>query len=205
MDQNLKTANHKEKNVIVETLWESSRTLRNLARDFETIQEIGEILIKTYRDGKKMVLFGNGGSAADAQHIATEMVCSFVERDRRSLPALALTANTSLLTAIGNDFDFESLFSRQVESMVEKGDTVIAISTSGNSPNVLAGAKAAKKRRAHVIGFTGQDGGKLKPLVDVCLCVPSKVTARIQEAHIATAHLLCDMIETALFGKRNGK
>jgi D-sedoheptulose 7-phosphate isomerase len=193
--------NHKEKNIIIETLWESSRTLRNLARDSATIQEIGDVLVKAYRNGKKMVLFGNGGSAADAQHIAAEMVSSFVSRERRSLPALALTTNTSLLTAVGNDFDFERVFARQVESMVEKGDVVIAISTSGNSPNVLEGAKAARKRKATVIGFTGQDGGKLAPLSDVCLKVPSKVTAHIQEAHIATAHLLCGMIESALCGR----
>jgi len=201
MDQILKT-NHKN-NIIVETLWESSRTLRSLARDTETIQKIADILIEAYRNGKKMVLFGNGGSAADAQHIATEMVCSFANRDRPSLPALALTTDTSTLTAIGNDFDFERVFARQVESMVNKGDAVICISTSGNSPNVLAGAKAARKRKARVIGFTGADGGKLAPLADVCLRVPSKITARIQEAHIATAHLLCDMIESAFFGKRN--
>ena len=187
-----------EKNIIVETLWESSRTLRNLARDSATIQRIADVLIKAYKSGNKMVLFGNGGSAADAQHISTEMVCSFISRERRSLPALALTTNTSLLTAIGNDFEYEMVFARQVESMVEKGDVVIALSTSGNSPNVLEGAKAAKKRKAVVIGFTGQDGGKLAPLSDICLKVPSKVTAHIQEAHIATAHLLCGMIESAL-------
>lgn len=200
MVQDLKTDTTKETNFIVETLWESSRTLRNLARDSATIQEIADVLIKAYKHGNKMVLFGNGGSASDAQHIATEMVCSFVSKERKSLPALALTTNTSLLTAIGNDFDFEKVFSRQVESMVQKGDVVIALSTSGNSPNVLEGAKAARKRKAIVIGFTGQDGGKLAPLTDICLKVPSKVTAHIQEAHIATAHLLCAMIESELCG-----
>ena len=198
MAQDLKTDSIKETNIIVETLWESSRTLRNLARDSATIQEIADVLIKAYKHGNKMVLFGNGGSASDAQHIATEMVCSFTDRERRSLPALALTTNSSLLTAIGNDFDFEKVFARQVESMVEKGDVVIAISTSGNSANVLEGAKAARKRKAIVIGFTGQDGGKLAPLTHICLKVPSKVTAHIQEAHIATAHLLCGMIESEL-------
>lgn len=171
--------------------------MSTLAERTEEIEKAAEILVMAYRSGRKMVLFGNGGSAADAQHLATELVNGFTIHDRPSLPALALTTDTSTLTAIGNDFEFEKVFSRQVESMVSPGDVVIALSTSGNSKNVLRGAEMARRRQAIVIGLTGESGGKLKDLCDVCIRVPSKDTPRIQESHIAVGHILCALIERA--------
>lgn len=180
------------------TLRESSRVMSALADQTADIEKAAEILIMAYRQGKKMVLFGNGGSAADAQHLATELVNGFTIHDRPSLPALALTTDTSALTAIGNDFDFESVFSRQVESMANAGDVVIGISTSGNSKNVIRGLEMARKRGAVVMGLTGESGGKMKDLCDVCIRVPSKDTPRIQESHIAVGHILCALIERAM-------
>lgn len=153
---------------------------------------------KALAAGRRMFVFGNGGSAADAQHIAAELEGRFL-KNRRALPALALTTNTSTLTAVGNDFGYDQTFSRQVEAHVRKGDVVLAISTSGNSPNVLEGVKRAKKAGAVVIGFTNEDGGKLKSLVDHCLRVPSRDTQRVQECHIAVGHVICDVIEAELF------
>jgi D-sedoheptulose 7-phosphate isomerase len=192
-------ANADLKSAIRSNLLESSRVLASLADKSGDVERAAEILIAAYRGGKKMVLFGNGGSAADAQHLATELTNGFTIHNRPSLPALALTTDTSALTAIGNDFDFEQVFSRQVESMVNAGDVVIAISTSGNSKNVIRGAEMAKKRSAIVIGFTGETGGKLKDFCDVCIRVPSNDTPRIQESHITVGHALCALIEQACF------
>jgi D-sedoheptulose 7-phosphate isomerase len=189
---------HPNKSTIKASLLSSSQTLTRMAENTGEIEKILEAVLNAYQRGNKLVLFGNGGSAADAQHIATEMVCSYVDRKRRSLPALALTTDTSALTAIGNDFSFDDVFSRQVESMVNEGDVVVAISTSGNSPNVIKGAQAAKKRKAVVVGFTGESGGNLKAECHLCLCVPSTETARIQEAHIAVGHLICAAVEKAM-------
>ena len=183
---------------IAETLRESSRVLAAFAEQADALGKIAEVVIDAYRKGNKMVLFGNGGSAADAQHIATELLGGFTNHQRKSLPALALTTDTSALTAIGNDYVFEEVFSRQVQSMVNAGDVVVAISTSGNSPNVLKGAEMARKRKATVIGFTGQAGGKLKALCDHCVCVPSTNTPRIQESHITLGHAFCALVEQAV-------
>ncbi len=183
---------------IVDTLRESSQVLAKLAETPQTIRQIAKVLVDAYKKGGKMVLFGNGGSAADAQHLATELLGGFTIHKRASLPALALTTDTSALTAIGNDFSFDDVFARQVEAMVNPGDVVIAISTSGNSENVLRGAKAAKIRKATVVGFSGESGGKLKALCDICLCVPSANTPRIQEAHITVGHILCATVEQVL-------
>lgn len=183
---------------IADTLRESSQVLAKLAQTPQTIQKIARVLVDAYKKGGKMVLFGNGGSAADAQHLATELLGGFTIHKRASLPALALTTDTSALTAIGNDFSFEDVFARQVEAMVNPGDVVIALSTSGNSENVLRGAKAAKARKATVVGFTGETGGKLKGQCDICLCVPSTSTPRIQEAHITVGHILCAIVEQVL-------
>ncbi len=158
-------------------------------------------VIECYREGKKVILFGNGGSAADAQHIATELVCRF-QKERKSLPTIALTTDTSALTAIGNDYGFDRIFSRQVESITEKGDVVIGISTSGNSVNVIEGVKEAKKLGAYTIGFLGATGGKLKNIVDLALCIPSEKTARIQETHITVGHIVCEIVEEELFKKK---
>ncbi len=193
------SVNHKT--YIKENFVESSRVLAALAENTTDVEKAAEALVTCYKKGGKMVLFGNGGSAADAQHIATELLGGFTIHDRPSYPALALTTDTSALTAIGNDFDFEQVFSRQVQAMVNKGDVVVAISTSGNSKNVILGAQMAKERGALVIGFTGMTGGKLKSDCDICICVPSKETAHIQEAHITTGHILCALVEKALAEK----
>jgi D-sedoheptulose 7-phosphate isomerase len=161
------------------------------------LESIARLLVKALKGGRRVYLFGNGGSAADAQHIAAEMEGRF-HKERRPWPVLALTTNTSTLTAIANDYDFETTFPRLVEAHARRGDVVIAISTSGNSPNVVGAAKQARKMGVSVVGFTGEKGGKLKGLADVCLCAPSTVTARIQECHITAGHILCEMLEEAL-------
>jgi D-sedoheptulose 7-phosphate isomerase len=171
-----------------------------LLDDVETISIIAEAIIRAYQAGKKVLLFGNGGSAADAQHIACELAGKFY-LDRTPLPAIALTTNTSSLTAIGNDYGYEEVFSRQLKALVKEGDIVIGISTSGNSPNVLRGVEEAKRLRATTIAFTGR-GGKLKELADYVLSVPSLDSPRIQEAHITAGHIICYLVEQALFGNR---
>lgn len=155
------------------------------------------ILEETIRQGKKILLFGNGGSAADAQHIAAELVVRY-KKDRLPIPALALTTDTSLLTACGNDLGFEFVFARQIEAIAQDGDVVIGISTSGNSPNIVAAMHSAHERKARTIGLTGQGGGKLKGLCEVLIPVPSDVTARIQEMHILIGHILCKALEYKL-------
>jgi D-sedoheptulose 7-phosphate isomerase len=166
----------------------------------ELISNIGEILIKTYKSGNKLLIAGNGGSAADAQHIAGELVSKFYF-DRPALPAIALTTDTSILTAIGNDYGYEKVFSRQIEANGVKGDVFLGISTSGNSKNIIEGIKTAKNKDILTIGLTGRNGGKMKDLCDYCICVPSDETPRIQEAHILIGHILCSIIEEAIFGK----
>jgi D-sedoheptulose 7-phosphate isomerase len=184
---------------IEESLAESARVKLLLRqRQSGMIEEIGNRLVKTLRAGRTVFLFGNGGSAADAQHIAAELEGRFL-RERRALPCLALTTNASTLTAIGNDFGYDRTFARQVEAHVRKGDAVIALSTSGNSQNVLAGVRSARKAGAVTIGFTNEKGGKLKGLVDLCLCVPSMDTQRVQECHMAVGHVVCDLIESSMF------
>ena len=153
--------------------------------------------VKAIERGNKLLLFGNGGSAADAQHIATELTVRF-KKDRRAIPAIALTTDTSALTAIGNDFGFENLFARQVDALCVQGDVVIGISTSGNSENVIRGIQAAKKIGATTAALGGGDGGRMKELADRVIIVPSSVTARIQEMHIMIGHMLCGAIEVEL-------
>lgn len=164
-----------------------------------TIAQLAEILIRAFRAGNKVILFGNGGSAADAQHVAAELVNRF-SIDRDALPAIALTANTSILTSVSNDATFDEVFSRQVQALAHKGDVAVGISTSGNSLNVLNGTIAARERGALTLGLTGRNGGELKNLVDICLCVPSDNAARIQEAHITVWHAVCEVVEQELFG-----
>ena len=172
---------------------------RILRHQIDTIEEIAQEIVGCYRRGNKLILFGNGGSAADAQHIAAEMVNRF-RRDRKALPALALTTDTSILTAIGNDSDFADIFSRQIEAMGRRGDIAVGISTSGNSANVLEGLKKARELGMVTIGFTGANGMKLNGFVDLCFRVPSQITARIQEAHITVGHAICDIVEKACCG-----
>jgi D-sedoheptulose 7-phosphate isomerase len=164
------------------------------SRYSEVIRECAARLIDTFGSGGKVLVCGNGGSAADAQHIAAEFVGRY-ETERAALPSVALTTDTSALTAIGNDYGFERIFARQVEALAKPGDCLIAISTSGNSPNVIAAVMAARKIGVSVIGMTGAAGKKLASLSDSCLMVPSTRTARIQEAHIIVAHIWCEMID----------
>ncbi len=163
----------------------------------ETIAKIAKAVAKALASGKRGYIFGNGGSAADAQHIAAEMEGRFL-KERRPWPVLALTTNSSSLTCIGNDYGYDQTFVRPVKAYVRRGDVLIAISTSGNSPNVLEAVKVAKKLGATVVGFTGQGGGKLKALCDLCLCAPSTVTARIQECHITAGHIVCELLDHLL-------
>ncbi|MDE2313467.1 MAG: D-sedoheptulose 7-phosphate isomerase [Elusimicrobia bacterium] len=187
------------KNDIQRQLLDSSQTLAETAQtQLSALEKAAEALIATFRAGNKIMTFGNGGSACDAQNFADELVGRF-ERNRPPLPAIALTVNTSDLTSIANDFGYENVFSRQLEAHAKPGDIAVAISTSGNSANVLKAVDAAKKKNLLVIGLTGRKGGQLKALCDICVCVPSDTVARIQEAHIAVIQIWCGLIENALF------
>ena len=181
---------------------ESIRLNKYLATKVDILMSIADELIEGFRTGNKVLLFGNGGSAADAQHITSELAGKF-SRDREALPAIALTTNTSSLTAIANDYGYETVFVRQLQGLVKKGDVVIGISTSGNSSNVLLAIEEAKRRGAVTIAFTGK-GGKLRELVDYVLSIPSEDTPRIQEAHITAGHIICYLVEEALFGGGRG-
>ena len=166
------------------------------------IARAAHMVIEAYRKGGKLLLIGNGGSAADAQHIAAELVghLDHTRLVRRALPALALTTNSSILTAIGNDHGYDSVFARKVEAFADNGsDILMAITTSGNSPNILKAVEAAKAKGISVIGLTGKGGGKLKDMVDLALIVPSHNTQRIQETHIVIGHIICDLVERGLF------
>ncbi|CAN5705990.1 hypothetical protein BH24ACI3_BH24ACI3_06080 [soil metagenome] len=170
---------------VIERLW---------AESSDSIQQCAEIIIDTVSSGKKIMICGNGGSAADAQHIAAEFVGRY-ETERKALPAIALTTDTSALTALANDYSFDRIFARQVEALASDGDCLIAISTSGNSRNVIAAAMEARKAGCRVIGLTGEGGKKLASVSDACVMVPSKRTARTQEAHITVAHIWCELID----------
>lgn len=170
-----------------------------LLKSTETIKKTAQALIQCLKKGHTIYLMGNGGSAAEAQHFAGELIGRF-KKDRAALPALALTSNTSILTALANDYGFDSCFERQVDAFVKAGDAVIGLSTSGNSPSVLKALQLARKKGATTIGLTGQSGGKMGDLVDICLRVPSDSTPRIQECHLAVSHVLCYLIEKELFG-----
>ena len=158
------------------------------------IERACRMLIEALEGGRKLLLFGNGGSAADSQHIAAELVGKLLVK-RRALPAIALTTDTSNLTALANDFGYETVFQRQVEALGQPGDVAIGLSTSGHSPNVLAAVKTAREMGLKTMALTGRDGGPLGRLVDVALIVPSDSTQRIQESHITTGHILCELIE----------
>jgi D-sedoheptulose 7-phosphate isomerase len=163
----------------------------------EPTAQAAELLIAALRGGGTIYVCGNGGSAADAQHIAGELVGRFL-RERQALACVALTTNSSLLTCIGNDYGFDEVFARQVRALARPGDALWAISTSGNSPNILRAAEAARQRGAKVLAMTGRSGGRLKDLADVALCVPADSTPRIQQGHLALLHLLCGLVEDNL-------
>ena len=179
-------------------LCESAETKRRVAREMlDELEAAAQLVIDCYAAGHKVLLCGNGGSAADAQHIAAEFVGRF-RRERRALPSIALTTDTSILTGIGNDYGYDRTFARQAEAWVENGDVLIAISTSGDSPNVLAAVEVAQARGAATIGLCGRDGGRLAVACDIPLVVPADSTARIQEAHITIGHILCDLVERSV-------
>jgi D-sedoheptulose 7-phosphate isomerase len=170
-----------------------------LSSSIESVVQIANILVEAFKTGHSLYLMGNGGSAADAQHISGELVGRF-KRNRKPLPALALTTDTSVLTAIANDFGYDQCFERQVDAFVKEGDVVIGLSTSGNSSCIINATRVAKEKGAKTVAFTGKGGGMLKDHVDVCMEIPSTDTARIQECHITIGHILCSIIEKKLFG-----
>jgi D-sedoheptulose 7-phosphate isomerase len=184
---------------------ESARVKRAFADECaETMARAAALVIETFRAGRKVLLFGNGGSAADAQHFAAELVNRF-EIERPPLAALALTTDSSTLTSIANDYSFQQVFSKQLRALGRRGDALLAISTSGNSANVVEAIHAAHELGLRVVALTGNGGGKIAPLVgreDVHVCVPHKSTARVQEVHLLVLHCLCDAIDFQLFGAK---
>src|SRR5437763_2656278 len=191
--------------LIKSSLREGAELRTVVARDCSAaIFEAAGLIIMCLRAGGKLLFFGNGGSAADAQHLAAEFVGRFV-RERAGLPAIALTTDSSILTAVGNDYGFDQIFARQVQALGRPGDVAIAISTSGNSPNIIEGVKAARKGYLKTIGLSGKDGGLLATEADVVITIASTSTARIQECHITIGHLFCQLTEEALTrGKMEG-
>lgn len=164
------------------------------------IQNISEQAVKLYKAGNKILIAGNGGSAADAQHIAGELVGRFYF-DRPGLPAIALTTDSSILTGIGNDYGYKNLFARQIQAQGKEGDMFVAISTSGNSPNIVEAIHESKKNKVITVGLTGESGGVMGEICNYCIKVPSNDTPRIQESHIMIGHIICSIIEQEIFGK----
>ena len=191
------------KKFIIDSLNESSETkLKIKDQLMDDILKAVDLLASNFKEGNKLLLCGNGGSAADCQHIATELMIRLSHHIQRpALPAIALTTDTSNLTAGGNDIGFENVFARNVEGLGNKGDVLLAISTSGNSPNVIKAVQAAHNKKMKVIGFLGGNGGKLKDQVDLPIVVPSSNVQRIQEGHITIAHIICELVEDKLYGK----
>ncbi len=161
------------------------------------IAKAAGLMTDAIRSGRKVIWFGNGGSATQSQHMAAEFVGRFLH-ERRSLPSISLTENMASVTAIGNDYAFDQIFSRQLEGLAQPGDVVVGLSTSGNSPNVLKGLRKAKELSLTTIGLSGSSGGQMVVFCDLCICVPSSVTARIQEVHLTIGHILCGLVEDAL-------
>ena len=190
---------------LTESVDAASKSLRQHIEIFERLQSnnassisrCAEIMANVLKNKKKILICGNGGSAADAQHFSAELVGRF-ERERKALPAIALTTDTSALTAVGNDYGFERIFARQVEALAAPGDLFVGISTSGNSPNVIAAAMAARSIGCQTVGLTGSEGKKLASLCDASVLVPADRTSRIQEAHITVIHIWCEMIDESL-------
>lgn len=190
------------KNYIMKQIADSAATKQAILENdalLNTIVIVAQACVEVYRQGKKTILAGNGGSAADAQHIAAELVGRY-GFDRPSIPSLALTTDTSNLTAIGNDYGYDKVFSRQLEGMAQEGDLFIGISTSGNSQNIINAFESAKDRGVTTVALVGRDGGKMAAMADYAIIIPSNVTPRIQESHILIGHILCDIIEKELFG-----
>jgi D-sedoheptulose 7-phosphate isomerase len=193
-------AGRNEVELVLAALQESARAKIDLGpEEAGRIALAARMMVEAFRQGRKVILFGNGGSAADAQHIAAELVGKF-GKVRAALPALALNVNTSVLTSISNDIDYSAVFSRQIEALASAGDIVVGISTSGRSPSILEGVRAARLKGARTIGMTGLAGEPLRRAVDLCLTAPSHKTPRIQEVHITMGHIICELVENSLFG-----
>lgn len=185
--------------LIVKVFEESAQVKLSFVRkNIKTIVSVVDLIVEAFHEGNKVMLFGNGGSAADAQHIAAEFVNRFMI-ERPPLPALALTTDTSVITSIGNDYNYDQIFLKQIKALGKEGDIAWGISTSGNSPNVLKALKEAKKMGLKTVGLTGKDGGKMAKMVDHLLNVESDVTARIQETHITVSHVICQLVDIKLF------
>ena len=176
------------------------QSLLHSSEYLSAVVKVADAMTKCLRSGNKVLFFGNGGSAADAQHLAAELSGRFL-KERASLSGWALTTNSSVLTAVGNDYSFDEVFARQIQGMGSPGDVAFAISTSGNSPNVLRAVNAAREKKLITVGLAGKTGGKLRSAVDHCICIPNDQTPRIQEGHILTGHILCELVEETLFEK----
>lgn len=188
---------------VIKELEESADVKKMVAKTLsDLIVNAINMIISAYKAGGKVLLIGNGGSAADAQHIAAELVGRF-KLERMALPAIALTTDTSILTSIANDYKYENVFSRQVEALANNEDILIAITTSGNSINVLKAVEMARSKNVKVIGLTGRDGGKLKDMADMTIMIPSDNTPRIQEAHITIGHIICNLVEREFFNENS--
>ena len=186
-------------NIIFEALKESIAVKEDfIEKNSFKLMHLAEYISNTFKNNRKLLICGNGGSAADAQHFAAEFVNRF-QIERPPLPALALTTDTSIITSISNDYSFDEIFSKQIMALGDEGDILFAISTSGNSENIISAIKAAKERGLYSVGLIGKDGGKILPLVDLALVVESSNTARIQEVHILVEHLLCELVDHILF------
>ena len=166
------------------------------AAQLQLVAKAAAAMSQAVKAGRKIIWFGNGGSATQGQHMAAEFVGRFL-KERRSLPSISLTENMASVTAIANDFSYEQIFSRQMEGLAQSGDVAVGLSTSGNSPNVVQGLRKAKELKLVTIGLTGAGGGAMASLCDICICVPSKVTAHIQEVHLSIGHILCGLVEDA--------
>jgi len=182
-------------NIINESIFVKENTLQS---QLEVIASIVNMVVACLKKGGKVIFMGNGGSAADSQHLAAELIGRF-QKNRRALSAIALTTNTSILTSLANDFGFENVFAKQIEGLAKKDDLIIAISTSGNSANIINAVNLAKKKGIKTISFTGGEGGKLAKMTDVSLIIPSHNTPRIQEAHITVGHAVCQLVEEIIF------
>lgn len=194
----------KEKAIVIirQRLEESAALKEKVARgNAAVIYDMAGAMVSVLKKGGKILLCGNGGSAADAQHIAAELVVRLYKLERKALPVISLATNTSALTAEGNDHSFETIFSRQVEAYGTPGDLLIAISTSGNSPNILRAAEQARRQHMKVISMTGEGGGKLRKYSDIQFIVPAKHAARVQEVHVTAGHIVCELVERNLFGE----
>jgi len=189
--------------IIARIVKESQRVKEDFIRKNTSILiDLAEYISKAFKNDKKLMLCGNGGSAADAQHIAAEFVNRF-QLDRHPLPAMALTTDTSIITSVANDYGYEEVFSKQIQALGVEGDILLAISTSGNSKNILSAIKIAKEKGLYTVGLIGGDGGEMVTLVDLSLVVKSNQTPRVQETHILTGHIICELVEYILFQKNS--